>query len=371
MAAVKVGPGRTEVHEFPLPDVPPEAGLLRIEAAGVCGSDVGSYPRPTHHGQPHVMGHENVGRIVKLGREAAARWGLREGDRVALEEYLPCGACAWCYSSDFRLCDKTDVHRADAVRYGLTPTSVAPAIWGGFAEYLYLHPNSVFHMVPEHVPAEQAALALPLGNGWEWAYVEGGAAPGKTVLIQGPGQQGLGCVIAAKEANAACIIVSGLTQDTERLAVARALGADHTIDAQTEDLRERVLALTDGRGVDVVIDVAAASEATLVPAIDLLKKRGTLVVPAGRMEQTTDHFPIGKMKVKYLTLKAVRGHSYHAVERALEIIASGRYPMDRLCSHQFGVAQTDEAIRTAAGERGPGAVHVSVVPGAAAHAPGT
>ena len=364
LAAVKVGPKQTEVREFELPEVPIDGGLMRVEAAGVCGSDVGSYPRPLRSGNPNIMGHENVGYIVKLGRLAAQRWGLKEGDRVALEEYLPCGHCEWCRSGDFRLCYETDIHNTpNPIRYGTTPVTVAPALWGGFSQYLFLHPNSVFHHVPADVPAEQAALALPLGNGWQWAYVEGEVRPGKTVLIQGPGQQGLGCLIAAREAGAACIIVAGLGRDARRLEVARHLGADHTIDVEAEDLRERVRAITGGRGADVVIDVATARAATVLPALDVLsEKRGTLVVAAGGVDGTIDGLPIGTVKRKYLAVKAGRGHSYQAVERALRTIASRKYPLHELCSHQFGLRQVDEAIRSAGGEGAPGAIHVTVAP---------
>ncbi len=363
LAAVKIGPKQTELREFELPDIPVDGGLLKVEAAGICGSDVRSYPRPMRNG-PHIMGHENIGTIAKVGKIAAQRWGVKEGDRVALEEYLPCGHCEWCRSGDFRLCYETDIHNTpNAARYGSTPVTVPPSLWGGFSQHLFLHPNSVFHKVPSHVPAEQAALALPLGNGWQWAYGEGGVSPGKTVLIQGPGQQGLGCVIAAKEAGAACVIVSGLSRDIGRLEVARRLGADITIDVEKEDLRERVREITAGRGVDVVIDVAAATEQTVIPALEVLnKKRGTLVIAAGNMNQQIPNFPLGIVKLKYLAVKGARGHSYQAVEMALRTIASGKYPLHALCNHQFGLSQVDEALRTASGEGAPGAIHVSVVP---------
>src|SRR5437763_11654008 len=84
LAAVRVGAQQTEVRELSLPDIPPDAGLLKVEAAGVCGSDVGLYAR--RHPDPFILGHENVGVIARLGPVAAARWGVQEGDRVALEE---------------------------------------------------------------------------------------------------------------------------------------------------------------------------------------------------------------------------------------------------------------------------------------------
>jgi threonine dehydrogenase-like Zn-dependent dehydrogenase len=132
---------------------------------------------------------------------------------------------------------------------------------------------------------------------------------------------------------------------------------------EKEDLRTRVREITGGRGVDVVIDVAAATEATILPAMDVMNmKRGTLVLAAGNMNQKIADFPLGIIKLKYMAIKAGRGHSYNAVEMALRTIASGKYPLGALCSHQFDLSHVDEAIRTASGEGLPGAIHVSVVP---------
>lgn len=363
VAAVKVGPKQTELREFDLPDVPTDAGLLKIEAAGICGTDVRAYPTPVRSG-PYIMGHENIGVVAKVGAVASRLWGVKEGDRVALEEYLPCGHCVYCRAGDFRMCFETDIHNTpDAPRYGSTPLTVAPALWGGFSQYLYLHPSSVLHKVASNVPPEQAALALPLSNGWEWAYLEGGVGPGKSVLIQGPGPQGLGCVLAAKEAGAACIIVSGLSRDASRLEAAGRLGAHFMIDVEKEDLRERVRQITGKRGVDVVIDAAAGNEQTILPAMDVLNvKRSTLVIAAGSMSQKVDNFPVGMIKLKYMSVKAARGHSYRSVEMALATIASGKFTLAALCSHQFDLRHVDDALKTAGGEGSAGAIHVSVVP---------
>ena len=114
-----------------------------------------------------------------------------------------------------------------------------------------MHPGAVVHKVPNHVDPSEAAFFLPFGNGYEWAVEYGGATLGSTVVVQGPGQQGLAAVIAAREAGAACIIVSGLGHDEHRLEVARRLGADYTVDVSSEDLVERVMEYTRGHGADV------------------------------------------------------------------------------------------------------------------------
>jgi threonine dehydrogenase-like Zn-dependent dehydrogenase len=365
LAAVQVGPEATELRELPLPEVPPDAALLRVEAAGVCGSDVGAY-RHLPAG-PRILGHENVGHIARAGAAFARRWGVREGDRVALEEYLPCGHCALCLRGEFRHCAATDVH-ADpgALRYGNTPLSTAPGLWGGFSQYLYLPPTTVLHALPSHVPPEQAALALPLGNGIQWAVTEAQAGPGRTVVVMGPGQQGLGCVLAARAAGADLIVLTGLAADTRRLEVGRALGADETIVVDQADVRARVLALTGGRGVDAVVDTtSAAARDTLPLAVDLVtRKEGRIVFQSGG--GTIDNFPIERLARKYITLVPARGHSYAAVELAIQRLAAGTAPVELLTTHRLDLTGVDAAIRATAGTGAPNAIHVTVLPWGAA-----
>jgi threonine dehydrogenase-like Zn-dependent dehydrogenase len=365
VAAVQVAPEATELREFPLPDIPSDAALLKVEAAGVCGSDVGGYKRMG--AAPRILGHENVGIIARAGNAFARRWGVKEGDRVAIEEYLPCGHCDLCLRGEFRHCSATDVHsNPSALRYGNTPVTTAPALWGGYSQYLYMPPATVVHRMPEYVPAEQSAMALPLGNGVQWAVVEGQAGPGRSIVIMGPGQQGLGGVLASKAAGADLVILTGLSRDERRLEVGRLLGADVTIVADREDIRERVREITSGKGVDTVVDTTSATASEMVPlAIDLVKrKEGRIVVQS--IGGTIENFPIEKLARKYITLKAARGHSYASVELAIQRIASGKYPLDLLTTHHFGLSGVDLAIKSIGGTGLPGAIHVTVLPWEAA-----
>lgn len=357
LAATTIGAFTTEIREYPFPDIPPDAGVLKIEAAGVCGSDWQAYQadRP-----PRIMGHENVGRIHRLGPIAERRWGLREGDRVALEEYLPCGHCSLCRSGEFRLCDRTEARRPGALRYGTTPVSEKPGLWGGYSHFQYLHPDSVFHRVPDDVPAELAAMCLPIGNGIQWAYLDGRVGPGKTVLIQGPGQQGLACAIASKAAGADRVIVSGLSRDHDRLEIAKVLGADEVVDVEKENLEDRVGAATSGRGVDVSIDTAGGVD-TLVTAMRLTRKNGSVLFAAAPAAMPAD-FQISQLLAGRLTLKPCRGHSYESVELAMRYIASRRFPLERMATHRFGLADVDLAVRSVGGQGAPGALHVTVFP---------
>src|SRR5262249_26449125 len=117
-------------------------------------------------------------------------------------------------------------------RYGNVPVSTEPVLWGGYSQYLFLPPNAVIHKVPEGLSAEEAALALPLGNGIQWACVEAQAGPRKSILIEGPGEQGLGCVGAAKEAGAETHIVSGGSRGAGRVAGARRPGGGFTVEIE-------------------------------------------------------------------------------------------------------------------------------------------
>lgn len=358
LAAVKVGPKQTELREFPLPGVPDDCGLLKVDVSGVCGTDVFDYRAPLRGG-PFIMGHEIVGRIAKLGKAAAANWGLKEGDRVAVEGYRGCGHCESCISGYMGHCpEERALHDRSADPRSTALPDFQPSRGGGFSQYLYLWPTTRFHKVPDHVPDKLAALAIPFGNGWQWAYAEGNVGPGKTVLIAGPGQQGLACTVASRQAGADQIIVTGLSRDATRLGVAKRLGADHTINVETENLRERVLGLTHGRGVDVAIDVAAGSAETILPLIDSLRPKGILVVVP--VQGDLPNFPMLTVSRKSLTVKGVVGHSYRAVELALQTIASRKYPLEEVATHQFGLRDVDAAIRAIARETTTDAIHATV-----------
>ena len=363
LAAVKVGPSTTELRELDLPPIPDDAALMKVEVAGVCGTDVSQYRLPLRNG-PLVMGHENVGYLARVGKTFAAHKGMNEGDLVFLEHYLPCGHCEWDHIGEYRHCPATEwFYDPAAIRYGYTSMAIAPGLWGGFSHYLYLPLNAVLHKVPNGLTSEEAGVATPMSNGIQWALIDGGIGYGSTVLIQGPGQQGLCCLMAAKQAGADRVIVTGTSKDARRLEVATTFGADAVVDVQTEDPLARILEVTDGRGVDVVIDcTVGAGTAPLLLGIEALKRRaGTMVVQA-EGNQEFPSFPIGRLTRKGITLKSARGHSYRAVELALHQLASHRFPLGMMMTHTFGLAQVDYAIKSVGGEGAAGAIHVSVLP---------
>lgn len=182
--------------------------------------------------------------------------------------------------------------------------------------------------MPANVPAVQATLSLPLDNGLEWLHLAEKVQIGESVVIQGPVQQGLACVIAAKEAGAGSIIVTGLGADSVRLVLAPKFGAYHTIDIEQFDLLETVAELTNGHMADLVIDCASGVPAVVVSVIQLAREGGRILL-CGREGKPVPEFDSDYLLRKNLTVKGMRRHSYQAVEMAMQLIASGHYSMEK------------------------------------------
>src|SRR5205807_3609532 len=230
LAAVRTGPSKTEIREFPMPEIPADSALMKMEVAGICGTDVKLYKHPPS-AAPVIMGHENIGVIAKAGRAFTNRKGFKEGDLVFVEHYVMCGKCEWCHAGQYRHCENTNWRtNPDAIRYGYTSAKKPPHLYGGFAQSVYLPWNAVVHHLPKGVTPELAGLVTPMANGVEWSLMDGGVGYNSTVLIQGPGQQGLSQTVICKQAGASLIIVTGTARDAARMQVAKALGADYVID---------------------------------------------------------------------------------------------------------------------------------------------
>jgi threonine dehydrogenase-like Zn-dependent dehydrogenase len=361
-AAVRTAPGKTEIREFPMPEIAADSALLKMEVAGICGTDVKLYDHPPTKA-PVIMGHENIGYIAKAGNEFMKRKGFKEGDLVFVEHYVPCFKCEWCHRGEYRHCEATDWRfNPEGIRYGYTSAERPPHLWGGFAQYVYLPWNAVVHHVPKGVTPELAGLVTPMANGVEWSLFDGGVGYNSTVLIQGPGQQGLSQTVICKQAGASLIIVTGTSKDHARMKVAKELGADYTIDVNAEDPLQRIMEITGGKGVDVVLDcTAGAGTIPVLLGIEAMKRKGGTIVVQGEMPEFPN-FPIGKMTVKFITVHSARGHSYRACELALEQIASGRFALEKITTHKFGLKDVDLAIRSVGNKGVPNVIHASLLP---------
>lgn len=355
-AAVLLGPEQLEVREFPLPPVGREDGLVSIEATGVCGSDIAAYRgHASFYELPCALGHEMVGRVAAIGEDAAERWGVDVGDRVVVEEYLPCGTCRSCLAGAYQMCR--------VKRYGGKSIDAAPSLYGGYADYLYLHPQAIVHRADPAVPAELLQLYIPISNGLHWVQELGGARSGDTVVVVGPGPHGLGCVIGAREAGAGTVILIGREQDRHRLEVGRALGADHVL-VSDDTTVGAVEEITGGLLAECVVN-AADSAAALEMAIRCAGDRSTIVqVGLAHGSAAPD---LGEMVslliLRQLRLVGVMGRPASAVPAALRLIGSGRYPLERMNTGVFDVSDTEAALRDAPSD--PQSIRSVVVPTAA------
>ena len=358
-AIVQTGPRQLELRELPIPDIDDDSALLHVEACGICGSDVEQYTGTLPVNWPLIPGHEPLGIIDKIGSRAAKRWGVKEGDRVAVEVLVPCGHCRHCIEGNYQRCRG----RGGMFGYAYVPLSHPPGLWGGYAEYMYLDPASIVHPVRTDIPANIAVMFNPLGAGFRWAVEIPETGPGDIVLILGPGQRGLASVIAARTAGADMVIVTGLTRDEQKLALAKELGADHTINAETEDVRSRVRELTNGHGADVVIEVSAYAPEPVADALYYAAHGGRIVLAGVKGFKTVPDFVSDMIVVKELTVKGAFGVTSRSYRSAIRLIESGRLPLEKMHTHDFPLEQAERAIQMLGGEiEGESSIHSCLLP---------
>ena len=165
-----------------------------------------------------------------------------------------------------------------------------------------------------------------------------------------------------KQAGASLIIVTGASKDAARLEVATKLGADHVIDVEKEDPLARILAITSNKGVDIVLDcTAGAGTVPVLLGVEALKRKGGTIVVQGEMAEFPN-FPLGRVTVKFITIKSARGHSFKACELALAQLASKRFPLELVTTHRFGLKDVDLAIRSVGGRGVKDVIHASLMP---------
>ncbi|MPZ93779.1 MAG: zinc-binding dehydrogenase [Propionibacteriales bacterium] len=319
-ALVCTAPRRAEIRRVAVPRALGDGGMGRVLAAGVCGSDLSLFRGGpiAERLWPLVLGHETVVRVDASSHVLAERWGVGVGDRVFVEEFIPCGWCQTCRSGNYRVCPRTDFRSERFVRYGRTSLDSGPGLWGGFAEYLYLHPDARLHPVPDSVESQVAALATPIANGLRWVRTVADTQPADNVVVLGPGAHGLGCVAAARQVGAHEVIVIGRSSDGQRLDVATALGATAALRIDHDDVLAEVHRRTAGRGADVVVDATGSAEAaSLAPRF---AARSGRVVLAGGTTGPADDFPVDLVTSRELSILGVRGHDGYDIARALRLI---------------------------------------------------
>ncbi len=340
-------------EEWEVPPVGAKEALLKVEACGMCGSDLEQY-RGTFVANkitryPFIPGHEPIGRIMEIGAEAAKSWGVKVGDRVALEPNLSCGRCDLCLRGRYTNCRSLMPPGAPPA-YGFTPTDVGHGFWGAYSDYMHLHERTLLYKLPESMPISLASLYQPLAAGISWAVQVPQTQLGDSVLILGHGQRGLGAVIAARRAGASLIIVTGTSRSRTKLQVALALGAHHVIESDVENVAERVMQITGGRGVDVILDVVPVSTQPIVDAVEVARVGATIVL-SGIKGPIGVSLNVDRIIYKELIIKGVYSQGNKAYREAFRILDEGPQGLDLLHTHEFELSDAVDAILTLGKEK--------------------
>jgi threonine dehydrogenase-like Zn-dependent dehydrogenase len=170
-------------------------------------------------------------------------------------------------------------------------------------------------------------------------------------------------VLACREAGARQIIVTGLAADADKLALAKEFGADATIDVQNEDAKRRIQELTDGHGADVVVDVSAYAVEPVAESLDYVRMGGTIVLAGVKGWKPIPGFVSDKIVLKEITLRGAIGVTRTGYANAIRLIESGKYPIERMHTHDFRLEDAELAIRTLAREiPGDESIHSCLLP---------
>ncbi len=319
--------GDLRVEQIPRPEITsPGQALVRIEAIGICGSDVHYY----QHGRigdcvvtgPMILGHEAAGEVIEVGEEVA---GLVAGDKVAIEPGRTCRRCEFCKSGRYNLCP-------DVIFLG------TPPIDGAFCEYL-VWPADFLFKLPDNMSVEEGAMMEPLAVGIHGARRMEVKA-GDSVAVLGAGPIGLCALQAAQIHGASTIIVTDVIP--LRLRAAEKLGATHILNASEVEVEATIMELTDGRGVDVAFECVGTA-ATVAQAIKVTRSGGKVQL-VGVGPATIDDFPVWEFIIKELDMSGLFRYA-NCYPPCLAVTASGQVDVKSLITHRFSLAETPEAMQ--------------------------
>jgi L-iditol 2-dehydrogenase len=307
------------LEDVPVPRVGPWEVLVRVRAVGICGSDQRIYGE-IYPGRRRrfIVGHEIAGEVAEVGERVRE---VQPGARVGIEICVGCGICRYCKLGRVNLCEKLE-------EFGVT-------VDGGMTEFVAAPARNV-HLLPPALSFEKAVLADPLAcviRGLEMIPVSSGS----WVAVLGPGQMGLLATQVLKRILRARVVVVGTRAD--RLTVARAMGADETVDVTRGDPVGAVRELTDG-GADFCYEAAGNARA-LDDAIAMARKGGTVVMLTVHRRVEIDLEPAVRGE---LHLLGAICYSYREYEQALGLLAADRIDVEPLLTHTFPLSQAQEAF---------------------------
>jgi L-iditol 2-dehydrogenase len=293
------------VATLPVPEPGPSDVLVQVAACGICGSDVHGYDGSSGRRiPPLVMGHEAAGTVAAIGAKVN---GFNVGDRVTFDSTVYCGACAFCRNGEQNLCDNRQVIGVSCGDYSRP---------GAFAEYISV-PARIVYKLPDSLTFAEAAMLEAVSVALH-AVAVSKLDGGETTLVVGAGMIGLLTLQAAHVAGCSRIFVADV--DATRLKLAAELGADQTIAASGADLTQEVLRLTEGRGVDVVLEAVGRNE-TVATAVDCVRKGGAVTLIGNITPQVT--LPLQKVVSRQIRLQGSCASAGEYPE-AIALVAAGK-----------------------------------------------
>ncbi|MGI8392321.1 zinc-binding dehydrogenase [Leucobacter sp. W1038] len=342
--AALVGPSQIEVKHFDVPTPAPDAVVLKIRRANVCGSDIHQFHYHSAALREAALGHEFVAEISALGSEITkdnAGQPVAVGDRVAPVYYITCRKCARCLRGEFGMCQ-------NSLREWAKNPELAPHFTGAFATHYYLHPDQYFFKVPDGLSDAVVAGANCGLSQMIFALDKTRLSAGSTLLIQGAGGLGLYAAAVAKERGVRVLVVEGVD---ERIELARNFGADEIVDmrehATVEARVARVLELTNGDGPDVVLEVTGVA-AAFPESVELARVGGEIVsvgnLNVGEGFQVT--LSPGLITRKNLTIHGVLRYDPWYLQKALAFLlrTQDRYPFESLTERTYPFEDLTTAI---------------------------
>lgn len=345
-AAVYRGPGLFGVEEVPVPEIGPGELLVRVDACGVCVTDIKKIQKGLLPG-PRIFGHEIAGTVAR----ASAGCAYREGDRVVVHHHIPCGRCFYCARKAYAQCE---VYKRNGTTAGFEPSG------GGFAEYVKALDWIVARgtiPIPAGVPSAVASFVEPVNTCLK-AVRKAGIAKGETVLVVGQGQIGLLLMQLCHWSGAEV-----LTSDTlaDRLAMSRRLGAVAAFDAKADDVVREVRALSGGRGVEVAF-VAAVGPLPLDQAVSATRPGGRIMVFAATSAGETAEVDLGLLCTAEKDILTSYSASVEVQDLAAQLVFQREINVADLVTHRFSLEQAPEAVDLASAPA-PGVLKVVIEAG--------
>jgi L-iditol 2-dehydrogenase len=315
-----------KICDAEIPEIPADWVLIKVKACGICGSDVHGMDGSTGRRQPPIiMGHEASGIIHELGKYVT---GWMVGDRVTFDSTISCGQCYFCLNGDINLCSNRRVMGVSCDEYRQN---------GAFAEFVAV-PAHILYKIPDKLSFEQASMVEAVSVAVHATAVSQ-VRTGDSALVIGCGMIGLLCIQALKAAG--CSQVIAIDQVTEKLELAKNLGADHTFLSSDSNLTVRILNLTELRGADITMEVVGI-EPTINIAIDCVRKGGTVTLVGNLAPEVK--IPLQKVVTRQLKLQgscASSGEYPHC----LELMTSGIIKVDALVSKVAPLEEGKEWFR--------------------------